>query len=42
MKKYHVEFERVSELSLLGETPRGENGFGSTGLESIYPKKNQV
>ena len=41
MKKYDFEFERVSELSLLGGTTRGENGFGSTGLEPI-PKKNKL
>lgn len=41
MKKYDVEFERVSELSLLGETPRGESDFGSTGLETISLKKNK-
>ena len=40
MKKYDFEFERVSELSLLGGTTRGENGFGSTALEPI-PKKNK-
>ena len=31
MKKYYVEFEKVSDMALLGNTKRGEDGFGSTG-----------
>ena len=31
MKKYNVEFEKVSDMALLGNTKRGTDGFGSTG-----------
>ena len=31
MKKYSVEFEKVSGMALLGNTKRGADGFGSTG-----------
>ena len=31
MKKYNVEFEKVSDMGLLGNTKRGADGFGSTG-----------
>ena len=31
MKKYNVEFEKVSDMALLGNTKRGADGFGSTG-----------
>ena len=31
IKKYNVEFENVSDMTLLGFTKRGANGFGSTG-----------
>ena len=31
MKKYNVEFEKVSNMGLLGNTKRGADGFGSTG-----------
>ena len=31
MKKYNVEFEKVSDMGLLGNTKRGAEGFGSTG-----------
>ena len=31
MKKYNVEFEKVSGMALLGNTKCGADGFGSTG-----------
>ena len=31
IKKYNVEFENVSDMTLLGITKRGADGFGSTG-----------
>ena len=31
MKKYKVEFEKVSDMGLLGNTKHGAGGFGSTG-----------
>ena len=31
MKKHNVEFEKVSNMGLLGNTKRGADGFGSTG-----------
>ena len=31
MKKYNVEFEKVSDMTLLDNTKRGADGFGSTG-----------
>ena len=30
IKKYNVEFENVSDMTLLGITKRGADGFGST------------
>ena len=31
MKKYNVEFQKVSDMAMLGITKRGADGFGSTG-----------
>ena len=32
MKKYNVTFEKVSDPLMLGNTKRGDDGFGSTGV----------
>ena len=31
MKKYNTEFQKVSDVAMLGITKRGADGFGSTG-----------
>ena len=31
MKKYNMEFQKVSDVAMLGITKRGADGFGSTG-----------
>ena len=31
MKKYYAEFQKVSDMAMLGITKRGADGFGSTG-----------
>ena len=37
-KKYNVEFEKVSDMGLLGNTKRGADGFGSTGGFGVVTK----
>ena len=38
MKKYNVEFEKVSDMGLLGNTKRGTDGFGSAGGVGVVTK----
>ena len=38
MKKYNVEFEKVSDMGLLGNTKRRAEGFGSTGSVGTVTK----
>ena len=35
MEKFNVEFRKVSDLAMLGKTKRGDDGFGSIGVEVI-------
>ena len=47
MKKFNVDFRKVSDPAMLGKTNRGHDGFGSTGVEVIKkvkksPTENEV
>ena len=35
MKKINVDFRKVSNIAMLGKNKRGDDGFGSTGVEVI-------
>ena len=41
MEKFNADFQKVSDLALLGRTKRGHDGFGSTGVEVINKKSKQ-
>ena len=41
MKKFNVNFHKVSDPTLLGKTKRGHDGFGSTGVEVIKKVKRK-
>ena len=39
LEKYNIKFEKIRDLTLLGGTKRGSNGFGSTGFSVIKKTK---
>ena len=41
MEKFNVNFHRVSNVHLLGSTKRGNDGFGSTGVQVIKRVKKE-
>ena len=42
MKKYNVEFEKVSDIGLLDNTKCGADGFGSTGGVGAVRKSYKI
>ena len=41
MEKFNANFHRVSDPQLLGKTKRGNDGFGSTGVQVIKKAKTE-
>ena len=42
MEKFNANFHRVSNVHLLGRTKRGNDGFGSTGVQVIKKAKKEA
>ena len=41
MEKFNANFHRVSDPQLLGKTKRGNDGFGSTGVQVLRKAKKE-